>query len=507
MANGTKRTNTEVLIVGAGPVGLTLAAELTRYGVSVRIIDKNLARTDKSKAIVLWSRTLELLDRTGQTDKFLSAGLKVAGVSILAHNKPLAHAELTGLPSPYPFALMIPQSDTERVLEEYLANMGVKVERNAEMVDFKETSHGVTSTLRHQDGGTEDVESLWLGGCDGAHSTVRHKLGKQFRGEKRTDTWVLGDMHFKGYAGPLEITIAWHAKGVLAIFPIGASRYRIIASSDEAGDTGDTGDEPTEHPEPTLEVFQQILDQRGVGGITVYDPVWLSSFSINERKVEDYRQGRAFLAGDGAHVHSPAGGQGMNTGMQDAVNLAWKVALVIKGSSPQEPLLGSYSTERSAVAKLVLEMTSKATSVAVLKGGVKQAIRNHIFSLVFGLHAVQEEVPKLLSELAVAYHESPLSTKRSALHGGPAAGERAPVTETNNPVGAGNSPRFALFADSGAEASALIAKHPNLFEPQPRPPYVAGGLWIVRPDGYVGFSGSSTDFSAAADYMSKFILA
>ncbi len=504
MANDTKRTNTEVLIVGAGPVGLTLAAELTRYGVSVRIIDKNSERTDKSKALVLWSRTLELLDRTGQTEKFLSAGLKVEAVSIVAHNKPLAHAELTRLPSPYQFVLMIPQSETERVLEEYLENLGVKVERNTEMIDFNETPNGVTSTLRRQDGGTENVESLWLAGCDGAHSTVRHKLGKEFQGEKRLDTWVLGDMHFKGYVGPLEITIAWHAKGVLAIFPIGESRYRIIASGDDAHDTGD---EPTEHPEPTLDVFQQILDERGVGGITVYDPVWLSSFSINERKVENYRQGRAFLAGDAAHVHSPAGGQGMNTGMQDAINLAWKLALVIKGGNAQEPLLGSYSTERSAVAKLVLEATGKATSVAVLKGGVKQAIRNHIFSLVFGLHAVQEEVPKQLSELAVAYHESPLTTKRSSIHGGPAAGERAPVAGTNNPVGAGNSPRFALFADMGADAAALIAKHPKLFEPQPRPPYLAGGLWIVRPDGYVGFSGSSSDFSAAADYMSKFVLA
>jgi hypothetical protein len=282
---------------------------------------------------------------------------------------------------------------------------------------------------------------------------------------------------------------------------MGDSRYRVIAST---GESADSGNEPTQHAAPTLAEIQTILDERGPGGITAYDPVWLNSFSINERKVEDYRDGRIFLAGDAAHVHSPAGGQGMNTGMQDAINLAWKLALVIKGTSPDEPLLGSYSAERSAVAKLLLEATGTATSIAVMKGDVTQTIRNYVMSLVFGLHAVQQELPRVLSELSVGYRHSPLSVQIAKVKHGPAAGERAPVTETINPVGAGDSPRFAVFAESGPRASALIAEYPDLFEGEVRTPYAPGGLWIVRPDGYVGFTGRSSDFDAASGYMSQF---
>jgi 2-polyprenyl-6-methoxyphenol hydroxylase-like FAD-dependent oxidoreductase len=346
---------TDVLIAGAGPVGLTMASELARYGLFVRLIDKNTERTDKSKALVLWARTLELMDRmgTGCTQRFIEAGLKVQEVNIFSGREEIARVEMSHVESPYKFVLMIPQSDTERLMEEHLATFGFKVDRQVEFKQFQSSADGVSCTLLHPDGRQETAEASWLIGCDGAHSTVRHQLGMEFQGSTLLSDWILADIHLNGVPGAPAVNIFWHAEGVLAIFPLHGTRYRVIADVGESSGSIGEGNRPT----PTAEEVQHILDVRGPGGIQASEPVWLSSFSINERKVSDYRAGRTFLAGDAAHVHSPAGGQGMNTGMQDACNLAWKLALVSRGICAPEPLLSSYSTERSAIAKLVLEAT------------------------------------------------------------------------------------------------------------------------------------------------------
>ena len=216
-------------------------------------------------------------------------------------------------------------------------------------------------------------------GCDGAHSTVRHGLGMQFEGDTQPSDFILADLRLSGQSWKQnELYLFWHSAGVLGIFPIDRGRFRIIA---DAG----TAKSGTLRPDPTLAEVQKVLDERGPGGITASDPFWLASFRINERKVADYRAGRVFLAGDAAHVHSPAGGQGMNTGMQDACNLAWKIALVHHGLAAPEPLLDSYSTERSAVGRQVLKDAGRLTTLAIMKGGIPQAIRNHVASLVFGL--------------------------------------------------------------------------------------------------------------------------
>src|SRR5271163_4663772 len=189
----------QILIVGAGPVGLTMAAELARYGVSVRIVDKAAQRTDKSKAIVLWSRTLELFDRAGCTGGFVAAGNKVDAANIVADKTLVAHIDLSEVDSPYPYALMLPQSDTERLLEEHLGRLGVNTERQTELSSFKQNERGVTAVLRHVDGKEEVVEADWLIGCDGAHSAVRHGLGLSFLGETLQSDWILADLHLSGY--------------------------------------------------------------------------------------------------------------------------------------------------------------------------------------------------------------------------------------------------------------------------------------------------------------------
>ncbi len=489
----------QVLIAGAGPVGLTLATELARYGVSVRIIDKNAARTDKSKALVVWSRTLELLDRAGCAEAFIAAGRKVVGANVIHGSKDIGRIDLTGVESPYPYALMLPQSDTERLLEAHLATLGIQVERSTELTDFVAAESalvdgggGVTATLRHADGGTETVVADWLVGCDGAHSVVRHKLGMSFAGDTLDDEWILADVHVAGLDTPEnELALYWHADGILAFFPIGPGRFRIIA---------DLGPPETEHPqEPPLSQVQALVDRRGPGGVTLTDPVWLSAFRINERKVEHYRADKIFLAGDAAHIHSPVGGQGMNTGMQDAFNLAWKLALVESGQAGPERLLESYSAERSPIGTQVVTNTGRMTSLATLRSHTAQSARNFVASLVFGLAPVRRAMAAAVTELSIGYAHSPLNGPSRHCH--PAPGERMPPQPGEPPVGAGDTPRFALFAAPSEATAALLRQCAELLEPALRAPLTAEASWLVRPDGYVAAVAAPGDEGCFADYL------
>jgi 2-polyprenyl-6-methoxyphenol hydroxylase-like FAD-dependent oxidoreductase len=490
-----KGANSNVLIAGAGPVGLAMAADLARYGVSVRLIEKSPERTDKSKALVLWSRTLELMDRMDCTAPFLTTGKKVIAVNVTAGKEPITRVTVDGVKTPHPYALMMPQCDTEQLLGDLVASLGVNVERNIELTDFVASADGVTSTLRHLDGTEETFESGWLIGSDGAHSTVRHKLGMEFAGETMPSSWVIADVHLSGVPNPDEILISWHTEGILAVFPILGSRYRVIADSGlmQAG---------VAPADPTLKDVQLILDVRGPGGITVSDPIWLTRFTINERKVANYRSGRVFVMGDAAHIHSPAGGQGMNTGIQDAFNLAWKLALVSRGLGDEETLLGSYSSERSPIADDVLKGAGRITEVALMRGDFKQSVRNRITSFIFGLSPVKKKMADVLTEVSIGYPESPLNGGGDYAGGGPKEGERAPVDVEHSCVGSGDTPRFALYADGGdGIRSALIAKYSDLLEPNLRAPFERDGLWLVRPDGYVALATRHGRWNEVEQYL------
>ena len=273
----------------------------------------------------------QLSSRRGSRSTASISSLRIAGWSVTSKSK--------SVPSPYNYALMLPQSDTERLLEERLQRLGVSVERGTEATALKIGADGVEATLRHADGREETAQADWLGGCDGAHSIVRHTLGAPFTGETMLSDWVLADTHMSGYPFPdTEIAVYWARDGVLPIFPIAPGRYRIIANVPPSG-----GDHPRD---PTLEEIAAIVEQRGPKGVKLFDPIWLSGFKkINARKVASYRSGQGYLSGDAAHVHSPAGGEGMNTRMQDAFNLAWKLASAIHGTCG-EALLDTYSPER-----------------------------------------------------------------------------------------------------------------------------------------------------------------
>ncbi len=474
-----------------------MACELARYGLSVRMVDKNERRTDKSKAIVVWARTLELLDRMGfgVTQQFINSGLKVVSTDIFADGQQIADVDLSFVDTPYKFVVLIQQSETERLLEEHLAELSIHVERQTELRAFEQSSDTVACTLTCADGREEQVEASWLIGCDGAHSTVRHALGMKFEGNTMLNEWILADIHINGLPAKPTIGMHWHAQGVLALFPLGGTRYRVIADAGESASTA-----VGEHRTPTLEEVQRILDVRGPKGLVASDPVWLSGFTINDRKVANYQSGRVFLAGDAAHVHSPAGGQGMNTGMQDAFNLAWKLSLVSRGICAPEPLLESYSTERSAVAKLVLEATGRATNFAVLKGEGKQWLRNHIAEVVLGLAPVRHMAANLLSEISVGYSDSPLNCASGFEHG-PAPGKRAPIRDGETPVGEGAMPRFALFAKHEQTLTSIASEFADILDPVLRSPYDASGLWLVRPDGYVALRAKNHDTAAIRKYL------
>jgi 2-polyprenyl-6-methoxyphenol hydroxylase-like FAD-dependent oxidoreductase len=534
-----------VLIVGAGPVGLTAAAALTHHGVPCRIIDKAPAPSDKSKALAVWSRTLELLDGLGLAETFVRSGLKLSGGSTYAGSERLIHLELTSGESPYGFPVMIPQYQTERLLAEHLAAKGVTVERQAELLSFAEGTDSVACRLRLRDGSEEEFDAAWLVGCDGAHSTVRHVLGLMFDGFSEPSEWTLADAHVRGPIAPDEVSVFWHEAGTLLFIPIETGRYRVMFDSREVAGTAP-------RQAPTLPEVQTEVDRRGPGGLTVSDPFWLTTFRINERKVSDYRSGRAFLAGDAAHVHSPAGGQGMNTGMQDAFNLAWKLALVQSGRAEAEPLLQSYSAERSVVGDQVLKNAGRATAVATLRRPGARWLRDHLAPILGSFQFVRDSIRDDWLELSINYRHSPLSAERWPwLTGGLAAGDRmcdAPLTSAS---GDGPTTLFALMrgetrhtllllpgADGGSVPGLLVATDgvakafPDVLNPllildaDAAPPDPSGiPAWLdaegrlrgrlqpnapafvlVRPDGYIGYRCQPADKERLMDYLGGYLV-
>jgi 2-polyprenyl-6-methoxyphenol hydroxylase-like FAD-dependent oxidoreductase len=482
-----------ILIVGAGPIGLTMAMELTRFGQPVRLIDRAAHASDTSKALAVWSRTLELLDRAGCATRFVEAGRKIHGLQIHNGKTVIQGPSFDDLPTPYPYGLMVPQSQTERLLAAELARFGIAVERELELVELSPQTDRVVARLRHADGREETTETPWLLGCDGAHSTVRHQLGVAFEGHAEPDDFLIADIRVDGPVPADELSIFFHADGPLIFFPMPGDRFRVLADLGRGADT---------RPEPTLDFVQHLMRERSGLALTASDPAWLTSFRISERMVGAYRHGRIFLAGDAAHIHSPVGGQGMNTGMQDAFNLAWKLAMVTQGAAG-DWILDSYSPERSAVARRVVDATSRLTQLAMLSNPAAQAVRNFAIHLAMGLHLVQKPAARVVSEIAIAYEGSALSVaaqRRTSL----AAGERlAPSDYAGSPPGAGASPRFILYAADLPRAEELAARFPTLLEPEPRMPPRATDLFIVRPDGYIGLAATDHDWDEAVGYLHR----
>jgi 2-polyprenyl-6-methoxyphenol hydroxylase-like FAD-dependent oxidoreductase len=392
-----------VLIVGAGPVGLSAALMLARHGIRLRIIDANEGPTDLSKALVIWKRTMDTLNPVLPFERFSDGHphLRQALIGFGNH-----HSAVVNFPTPSvgaPSSAMIPQSGTERVLLHRLSELGVEVERRTELLHYSADDLGVTSTIRSTTG-SEDVRSQWLLGCDGAHSVVRHGLAIDFPGTTLDRRWMLADFEIAGSnPPPADQVIIKLAQGVNAAFPMGGARWRLIA--DQGAGHGSEGEMRT----PSRDEIQRTLNERTDLGWQVGEIHWTSEFGVNERQVAEYTHGRVVLVGDAAHLHSPAGGQGMNTGIGDASNLAWKLALVLRGAA-SERLIATYNSERRPVGEEVVRKSSLLLEAAMVEGPLK-AIRDRVLPAALSLSAVQNMFSTFLMEETVDYRKGPLADR------------------------------------------------------------------------------------------------
>lgn len=396
--------NADVLIVGAGPTGLTMACELLRHGITPRIIDKALVPTDKSKAFVIHPRTLELLDNMGIVDTFLNQGNFCNAFDIYDQGEPLASIKFDKIESKYPFELMLAQSDTEKILNEHLQSFGVEVERNTELLRIQQIEDEVVATIKNQYGSREKYDYKYLVGCDGSHSTTRHQLKFEFKGAPYPNYWLLADCNIDWEYPTFHLSVFIHPTGLAAYFPLREDRGRLMFELENA---------PIEEEMalPVIGDVHKLMEERGIKYKSISDPNWLAYFRLHHRMVDKYSKGRVHLCGDAAHIHSPMGGQGMNTGIQDAYNLAWKMALVLKGKSP-DSLLDSYNTERHKIGKEVVDLTHTATQMATIHNPVLSVIRNKMIGVLSKINPVQEKIVSRLTQLEFHYKDSPIVDER-----------------------------------------------------------------------------------------------
>ncbi|MEY9872572.1 2-polyprenyl-6-methoxyphenol hydroxylase-like FAD-dependent oxidoreductase [Streptacidiphilus sp. MAP12-33] len=494
-----------IIVVGAGPVGLTVALELARRDVPVRIVDRLEAPTTESRAILVHSRSLEMLDRIGLVDEVIASGVRTDAMELHANGGKLARIELGVVDSPYPYSVTTAQTETERILTAALATHGVTVDRGVTLTALTQDDSGVRATVRHADGHEEELTGSWLVGADGGHSEVRHQIGAALAGSFKGERFLMGDVNATHDLDPHTMyTFFSPHDGPLLVFPMRGDRVRLIAQ------VATTADGPA-----TVEWLQRVVDERSDQPIAIRDTRWLTTFDIHHAQVPQYRAGRVFLAGDAAHIHSPAGGQGMNTGIQDAFNLGWKLALAATGEAGPA-LLDSYHAERHPVGAKVIEFTTQLTRVGTVANPIVQKLRNTVAHAATALAPVQQAMADKVEETALAYRGSPVvipAPGRAQLTGGdhlPDAGPalRAALAREDGhvllTVAAPGGP-LPTAAKSGARQILLSlapeATAPGFDASVPDPDGHAaarfglprGGRVMVRPDGYVALVTSLDD--------------
>ena len=376
---------TEVLIAGAGAAGLTLATALTAAGTDVVLVDKQAEGANTSRACVVHARTLEVLESLEVTGDLVSQGLIVPRFTVRDHDRVLMTVDFAALPTAYPYTLMIPQNVTEAVLLARLQALGGRVYRPYELAAVTQDAGGVIATMATG----ETIRAGYLAGTDGMHSMVREQVGT-FTGDSYPQSFVLADVHMDWPLPRDEVMLYYHSDGLVVVAPLpGDRRYRVVATVPEA----------PEHP--SRDLVQALLDARGPRRepARVDDIVWSARFRVHHRLADRYHAGRIVLAGDAAHVHSPAGGQGMNTGIQDAVALAGRLS-AITGGAAAGPELDAYEAERRPVAEQVVTMTDRMTRIATTGSVPLQRARNAFMRALDWLPPVHHTMAMTLSELA-----------------------------------------------------------------------------------------------------------
>jgi 2-polyprenyl-6-methoxyphenol hydroxylase-like FAD-dependent oxidoreductase len=379
-------THVDVLIVGAGPVGLALAADLRRRGVDAMLIERHAGAAQTSRACVIHARTLEILEPLGVTEQLLKAGVKVPIFRIRDRDRTLVTIDFSEIESNYPFTLMYPQDRTERLLLAALERVKGRVQRPVELVSFRTAGAGLAVTM-NMDGAQTVVESRWLVGCDGMHSTVRDQAAIPFDGAAYEKGFVLADVSMSWPLSRDEVTLFYTPQGLVVVAPLPDDRFRIVATDASA----------PEHP--SVDYVQSLLDARGpiVDPARIHEVAWSSRFRIHHRIARTARSGHVLLCGDAAHVHSPAGGQGMNTGIQDAMSLAPLLADVLHGGD--EAVLEQWADDRHRVAADVVTMTDRITRMATLTSPVAQSLRNAAVALLGHVPPIRAAAARRLAEL------------------------------------------------------------------------------------------------------------
>ena len=509
--NQSSRDDTQVLIVGAGPTGLVLALWLTRLGVRVRIVDKAAQAAATSRAIAVQARTLELYAQVGLGDVVEARGRRAVAASMWVAGRRVARASFGDMGagiSPYPYALIFPQDEHEQLLIERLNAAGVEVERQVEFLDFEETGGRVVARMKRSDGAVERCEAAYLAGCDGAHSAVREALSIGFPGGTYAHLFYVADVEATGAAMNGEVHAAFDETDFLAVFPLkqdGRARFvgTVKNDNDQQHETLSWDD-----------VGKRVI---GWMDLDVTRVNWFSTYRVHHRVAARFRAGRAFLLGDAAHIHSPVGGQGMNTGIGDAVNLAWKLATVLhRGANPA--ILDTYEPERIAFARRLVATTDRAFTAVTSTSALARTIRLRVVPLVipslFAFRAARRFIFRTVSQTQVHYRDSALSEGRagrvrggdrlpwvSSARGGGSAGNFAALTSLEWQVhvygdatpairAACDQRRLPLhvFAwDAGAAASGLQRN----------------AVYLVRPDGYVGLAADADGAAALSAYLDK----
>ena len=508
------------------------AIELSRFNIPFRLIEKMAEPETTSRAIGVQARTLELLEQRGLGSSLVKLGNPGLAFSLYGDRKRIWRLDFERISSKYNYLLFVSQAETEKVLREALAKAGVTIERNVTFLALGQADRDreLTAVLQHRDGSLEQFECSYLIDAEGTHSTARGTVGLYFEGKSHVEEYALGDLHIDGDdLVETDFHIFSSEHGFMSMFPMGGRRFRVMADNPISQQSNGTG--------PSLEEFQQIYDQRSHLPAKFRDMSWSSWFRINSRMVNRLQVGRVFLGGDSAHIHSPAGAQGMNTGMQDMMNLCWKLALVMKGQAKPE-LLETYSKERIPVIHNVLKKTEATNDAIASKSKLFRSVFNHIAPWLVGMENVQDNASQHMSQLALNYRESPLSVP-GGNSGELRAGDRLPdlpVTLLHSEGSSETQPRPATIF-SLLNPSFFTLLYCNLPDPAKTHSEVQSAIepWLhmmrgqliatirgddnfkkylgsspliilVRPDGYAAFIGSENSIGKLAEYCDKWLL-
>ena len=514
--------HTDVLIVGAGPTGLMVANQLMRRGIRPLIIDRHSGPAQQTRAMAVQARTLEIYSKMGLSDEALALGARGTGANMWANGRWTARIPIGDIGksmSPFPFVLMLGQDDNEKIMGSKLHESGLDVQWNTELVALEQQADRVDVTLKLPDGSNSTMTASWIAGCDGSRSSVRELNRISFPGEPYEHVFFVADTEATGPMKQGELNVYLWQDGFHLFFPMrGKDRWRVIGILPKALRNRDDL--------AFDEVIPAIQYEAG-SGVTFKECSWFSTYRIHHRAAERFRERRCFLLGDAAHVHSPMGAQGMNTGLQDAYNLAWKLALVVKGHA-DAGLLDTYEAERIPVAQRLLQTTDRAFQLIVSEGWLAGVFRTRIMAKMAAFAMTKERVRTIafrtISQIGIRYAGSTLSETSAGLpEGAPVAGDRFPWMRLTFDDGAAPQDLFERLDDTRFNLLVIGQAVPSLGtldlgdllrthaiadtvenSAELRRVRIAGpAFYLLRPDGHVGLCGPRLDTNAVSRYLAE----